>query len=95
MKNSKYIPELLGEMVEQLNAIREQLEAFQKVMEGLERVRKPEDIEIKPTKNIETDADNQTAPKKKGGRKPKERKDTDEGVETAGISEPKLAEAQE
>ena len=69
-RKNRYIPEILEEILEEMK----RMNAFREGNVEVLREVKPEDIEIKARENIETDADDkEVAPKKKGGRKPKER----------------------
>ncbi len=79
---SKYIIEYLDEISETLKKVNNTLNEFAETLRQI--------------KQTEANADNQfTEETKKRGRKPKERKNTDENAETEGLSEHNLEETQE
>lgn len=89
MNKPRYIPEILEEILEEMK----RMNAFREGNVEVLREIKPEDIEIKARENIETDADDkETAPKKKGGRKPKEREYRGEVAEKATVQHSDLEE---
>lgn len=89
MNKPRYIPEILEEILEEMK----RMNAFREGNVEVLREVKPEDIEIKARENIETDADDkETAPKKKGGRKPKEREYRGEVAPKATVQHNHLAE---